>query len=202
MYSHGDPIDFFVVHVSRAGNSSRKGKKGLQTLVKKYLNSIKITTLTTEGHVQIRSFLRKEYPEILHQFDVWHFPKSVKKALSEIARKRDCHQAILSIKAIINRLSWCCASLIGNEKFIMEKWLSMWNHIRVFTLGKIINYFTNVNTDNWTTRRIKSPYSELIWSAFFPDFPAFRLNTDFVFSPNEGKSGKNADQKNSEYGLF
>ena len=136
MYLHGDPIDFFVVLVSRAGNSSRKGKKGLQTLVKKYLNSIKITTLTTERHVQIRSFLRKEYPEILHQFDVWHFPKSVKKALSEIARKRDCHQAILSIKAIINRLSWCCASLIGNEKFIMEKWLSMWNHIGYSLLGR------------------------------------------------------------------
>ena len=28
----------------------------------------------------------------------------------------------------------------------------------------------------------------------FPDFPAFGLNTDFVFSPNAGKSGKNADQ--------
>ena len=131
------------------------------------MNSIKITTLTTERHVQIRSFLRREYPEILHQFDVWHFPKSVKKALSEIARKRDCEQ----VKTIINRLWWCCASLIGNEKLIKEQWLSMWNHIPVFTLGKIINYFTNVNTDNWTTRRIKSPNSELICSAFFQIFP-------------------------------
>ena len=50
----------------------------------------------------------------------------------------------------------------------------------------------------------KSPYSELFWSAFFPDFPAFGLNTEryYVFSPNAGKSGKNADQNNSEYGLF
>ena len=62
-------VDFFVVHVSTAGNSSRMEKKGLQTLLEKYSNSIKITTLTTDRHVQIRSFLSREYPKILHQFD-------------------------------------------------------------------------------------------------------------------------------------
>ena len=46
----------------------------------------------------------------------------------------------------------------------------------------------------WDALRKKSPYSELFWSAFFPDFPAFGVNM--------GKSGKNANQNNSEYGLF
>ena len=72
-------MTFFVVHVSTARNSSRMEKKGLQTLLEKYSNSIKITTLTTDRHVQIRSLLSREYPEILHQFDVWHFGQSVKK---------------------------------------------------------------------------------------------------------------------------
>ena len=40
----------------------------------------------------------------------------------------------------------------------------------------------------------RRPYSELFWSAFFPHFPAFGLNT--------GKYGKNADQNNSEYEHF
>ena len=38
----------------------------------------------------------------------------------------------------------------------------------------------------------KSPYSELFWSAFFPNFPAVGLNrTPYlsVFSPNAGKCG-------------
>ena len=47
-------VDFFVAHVSTAGNSSRMEKKGLQTFPEKYSNSIKITTLTTDRHVQIR----------------------------------------------------------------------------------------------------------------------------------------------------
>ena len=50
-------VDFFVGHISTAGNSSRIGKKWLQTLLEKYSNSVKITTLTTDRHVQIRSFL-------------------------------------------------------------------------------------------------------------------------------------------------
>ena len=54
------------------------------------------------------------------------------------------------------------------------------------------------------TLRKKSSYSELFCSAFFPDFPAFGLNTLYlsVFSPNAGKCGKNEEQNNSEYGLF
>ena len=63
-------------------------KKGLQTFLEKYSNLKKITILTTDRHVQIRSFLIREYPKILLQFDVWHFGKSVKKALSEIAKKK------------------------------------------------------------------------------------------------------------------
>ena len=123
-------VDFFVVHVSTVGNSCRMEKKGLQTLLEKYSKLIKITTLTTDRHVQIRIFLSREYPEILHQCNVWHFGKSFKKTLSEIAKKRDCHQVSLWIKAIINHLWWCWASSIGNEELIREKWLSVLNHIR------------------------------------------------------------------------
>ena len=48
--------------------------------------------------------------------------------------------------------------------------------------------------------RKKCPYSELFWTAFFPHFPAFRLNTPYlsVFSSNAGKCRKKADQNNSE----
>ena len=36
----------------------------------------------------------------------------------------------------------------------------------------------------------------------FPGFSRIRTEYGDIFSPNEGKSGKNADQNNSEYGLF
>ena len=53
-----------------------------------------------------------------------------------------------------------------------------------------------INTKFMISLDKKCLYSELFWSAFFPHFPAFGLNTD------AGKCGKNADQNTSEYGLF
>ena len=57
---------------------------------------------------------------------------------------------------------------------------------------------------SWTLCKIR-PFWELIWSAFFPHFLSFGLNTGdtpylFVFSPNAGKCGKNSDQNYSVYG--
>ena len=47
-------------------------------------------------------------------------------------------------------------------------------------------------------------YSGPNFSRIVPHSDWIRRDTEFlsVFSPNAGKSGKNADQNNSEYGLF
>ena len=52
--------------------------------------------------------------------------------------------------------------------------------------------------------RKKCPYSELFWSAFFPQSDWIRRYIPYfsVFSLNAGKCGKNADQNNSEYRHF
>ena len=71
----------------------------------------------------------------------------------------------------------------------------------IFPAAKKI-YLPQVPGTKSVTLRKKCSYSELFWSAYFPHFPAFRLNTKYlsVFSPTVGKCGKNADQNNSEYG--
>ena len=48
---------------------------------------------------------------------------------------------------------------------------------------------------------LRDTYSELFWFAFFPDFPAFGLNTE-RYRVSLRKSGENEDQNNSEYRLF
>ena len=74
--------DFQVVHVSQAGNSNRMEKCGLEVLLKKLMDlNMPITSLTTDQHTQICAFMKKEYSFIYHQFQVWHFSKSIKKKL-------------------------------------------------------------------------------------------------------------------------
>ena len=124
-------IDFHVVHVVTAGNSCRMEKKGLQVLLDKMSSrEVTVSTLTTDRHVQIRSFMKKVHPEICHQFDVWHFGKSIKKSLTKAAKRKECADLGLWIKAIVNHLWWCCASCEGNEHILREKWLSMLYHVQ------------------------------------------------------------------------
>ena len=88
--------------------------------------------------------------------------------------------------------------------------------------GLVIYSFSHLVRNFWRkTLRKKSLYSELFWSSFSSDFRRDTLysvrmrenpgklrtkitpNTYLsVFSPNAGKSGKDMDQNNSEFGLF
>ena len=43
---------------------------------------------------------------------------------------------------------------------------------------RILQYHEKVSLNTCLTLRKKCPYSELFWSAFFPHFPAFGLNTE------------------------
>ena len=124
-------VDCHVVHVSIAGNSSRMEKKGLEILLEK-MNAfnLPIRSLTTDRHTQIRCFMKNEKPDILHQFDVWHVGKNIKKKLASVSKKKDCAELSAWIRAVINHLWWCCASCNGDVKELKEKWVSIMYHIR------------------------------------------------------------------------
>lgn len=46
--------------------------------------------VATDRHVSIKSDMKRIYPDVDHQFDVWHLAKSVTKKLTEKAKKKDC----------------------------------------------------------------------------------------------------------------
>jgi len=124
-------IDFQVVHVLTAGNSNRMEKHGLEILLEKFTKlEIPITSLTTDRHTQVRAFMKKCYPSISHQFDIWHFAKSIKKKLSKLAKKSANRKLNDWIKSIVNHLWWCCATCEGNSEVLKEKWLSVLYHVQ------------------------------------------------------------------------
>jgi len=111
-------IDFQVVYVSTAGNSNLMEKTGLQILLEKFTKlKIPMTSLTTDRHIQVRAFMKKYYPSISHQFDIWHFAKSVKKKLSKLAKGSTTKTLNPWIKSVINHLWWSCATWRVMVKF-------------------------------------------------------------------------------------
>ena len=82
-------LHFEVINVGETGSSSRMEKEGLiRCLDKMKACDIKIYSLTTDQHVQIKKHMREQEPEIRHQFDTWHVSKGMKKKLVKNGKKK------------------------------------------------------------------------------------------------------------------
>ena len=90
---------------------------------------INIRSLTTDRHVQVAKYMREERSDIIHQYDIWHFNKTIKKALLKAAKKKDCGIINKWIRAIINHFSWVCKNCNRDYNQLKEMWMSIMFHI-------------------------------------------------------------------------
>ena len=71
-----------ITQVTEAKNSNNMEKvgfiKGLKFL---RTNGVIVDQITTDRHWQIRKYIRENEKDTIHQFDIWHFCKSIKKNL-------------------------------------------------------------------------------------------------------------------------
>ena len=113
----GHILNLHISHVRVAGNSQRMELDGFQRVVHRLQEyGIKIGSITTDRHKQIRSYMRKFLKHILHKFDVWYVRKNIKKKLVKLAKKKCCRSLNQWIKAIANHFWWCCASCEGDPE--------------------------------------------------------------------------------------
>ena len=114
-------LDFQLVQVSEVANSSRMEKAGLERSLEKLENSgLQIGVLATDRHPQI-AFMRKNYQNVNHQFDVWHLAKNVSKKLREKAKTKKCPALMPWLKSISNHLWWSAATYNGDPDILKEK---------------------------------------------------------------------------------
>ena len=127
---HTDKIvDFHVVQVTEVSSSNaieREGFKRCMNHIKDHGGQIKV--VATDRHVGIRADMKRNFPEIDHQFDVWHLAKSITKKLTEKSKKKDCGELSPWIKSVSNHLWWCAETCEGNKELLREKWISIVHH--------------------------------------------------------------------------
>ena len=115
-----------------AKNSHKMGKvrfiKGLKFSRK---NAVIVDQITIDRHSQVRKHMRVNEKDTLHQLDIWHFCKSIKKNLaSAAAKKKSCEALNGWIKSIINHLWRSVSTWDGNKTLLREKWCSVLFHIQ------------------------------------------------------------------------
>ena len=83
-------VDYQIVQVSEVTSSNAMEREGFQRCMEHIQGKgAKVKVFATDRHVSIKSDMKRNYPDVDHQFDVWHLAKSVTKKLTEKAKKKD-----------------------------------------------------------------------------------------------------------------
>ena len=90
-------------------------KEGLRRCLDSLLaNNVQILSIVTDRHRGVGSLMKKEYPFIKHQFDVWHLAKNVVKKLTQKGKQKHCEQLLPWIQSISNHLWWSAQTYACN----------------------------------------------------------------------------------------
>lgn len=90
--------------------------------------NLEVKVIATDRHLGIAAMCRKDYPEIDHQYDIWHVSKGITKKLVKFGKQKDCMELLPWIKSITNHLWWSSQTCNGNSQLLKEKWLSILHH--------------------------------------------------------------------------
>ena len=114
-------MDMELVHVAETGgNSAAMECEGLSRILKRLQdNDVKVCQLATDRSVTVRSFMKKDWPNVDHQFDVWHFVKSVVKKLHKKCKKKEFDNLRKWIPSIANHL-WGSAATSQGDKVLLR----------------------------------------------------------------------------------
>ena len=123
-------LDQQLVTVSEVGSSVAMEVEGLERSLNFLIsNRMKIGTIATDRHCSVERLLKETYPQINHQFDVWHISKSIKKKLLKRAQKKSQTELMPWIPCIGNHLWYSASTCGGNSQLLRERWLSCVHHV-------------------------------------------------------------------------
>ncbi|XP_035658144.1 uncharacterized protein LOC118403520 [Branchiostoma floridae] len=122
-------LDFQLVQVSETTSSNAMERLGFERSLD-FLEEegIKIDCIVTDRHRGVGAVLKKRR-DINHQFDLFHFAKSITKKLTQEASRRAKKDLGPWIKFIVNHLWHISDTCQGDDVLLQEKWLSMLKHI-------------------------------------------------------------------------
>ena len=126
----GKLVDFSVVQVTEVTSSNAMEYEGCKRTLNALLqDNIPVRCLTTDQHTTITARMKSDYPNIKHQYDVWHLSKWVTKKLIKKAKKKKCAQLMPWIQSVSNHFRWSASTCDGNADMLQEKWVSILHHI-------------------------------------------------------------------------
>ncbi|KAJ8048039.1 hypothetical protein HOLleu_00198 [Holothuria leucospilota] len=151
-------------------------KLGFQNCMKSFDESgLTSDVLATDRHVRIRKVLRAEFPDVDHEFDIWHLTKSVSKKLTTKTTFKECEELGPWINSVKNHLWRCAQNCNGNYEVLLEMWTSIVHHVNNVYHWNSAQYFYRCAHDQLSENDARSEK----WIA--PGSKAHKARSEVVF---------------------
>ena len=96
-------VEFNIVQVTEVSSNAMEYEGCKRTLNSLLSTNIPIRCFATDWHTTVMARMKSDYPQIKHQYDVWHLSKWVTNKLSKKAKKRDCVELMPRMQSISNQ---------------------------------------------------------------------------------------------------
>jgi hypothetical protein len=125
--SSGKIIDFLIFQ--KGIDKGEMESKGLRILLNRLVHDVggKIKTLCSDRNPSVQKMMRLEFPQIDHQYDVWHVAKGLKKKMKK--NFASSKNLISWSKSISNHLWWCSQTCGGCSATLLQKWNNLLQHL-------------------------------------------------------------------------
>ncbi|XP_071482700.1 uncharacterized protein [Diadema antillarum] len=90
---------------------------------------VKIAEVITDAHPVITALLKREYPEILHSWDVWHGAKNLGKKVAKASTTVRNQALKYWVKHITNHFWFCAETCGGDIDLFFNKWRGIVHHV-------------------------------------------------------------------------
>lgn len=123
-------VDYSLVQVTETGSSVTMETEGFQRCLTGLLaKNVEVLSIATDRHRSVGALMKKKFPHIVHQFDVWHVSKSITKKLTAAGKAKHCEKLLPWVQSISNHLWWCARTCNKNEELLYSKWTSVIHHV-------------------------------------------------------------------------
>lgn len=127
-------LDVQLVQSNEVQNSSwceHEGFLRLETFLAG--KNLDLAAIITDRNRQNAAYIRRNMAPkgTRHYYDIWHIAKGIGKKIDTLVKQKDCENAGLWRRSIINHLYWMAATATeGNGDMLEAMWKSLTNHIQ------------------------------------------------------------------------
>ncbi|XP_030233960.1 uncharacterized protein LOC115559293 [Gadus morhua] len=118
------------LYSTEAGSSVAMEPLGFKRGMKEIMgDGLDIEVMTTDRSTSIRTIMREEFPNVQHEFDIWHTAKGLRKKIQRKGAIKGNEILAAWSRSIINHIWFTCATSKGDAEILKCRWQSILHHV-------------------------------------------------------------------------